>query len=63
MLALDRRQTYEDLQHTVKIAAKYQIESDGIVVGVDLSGDFRVSFLDIEKSIYEIYYLIRNRIK
>ena len=43
ILAIDRRQSVCDMKDTVELAFEYQTSTEGIVVGVDLSGDFMVS--------------------
>lgn len=39
ILAIDRRQSLEVAMETVQLAVKYREKSNGVVVGIDLSGD------------------------
>jgi len=39
LLAVDRRMSVADVDETLKLAASYASQSDGVVVGLDLSGD------------------------
>ena len=52
ILALDRRQTGADMRDTVSLAQEYKDSTGGVVVGVDLSGDFRVSIIFAQVYIY-----------
>lgn len=42
LVAIDRRNGTEVAMETVKLAEEYMLSSDGLVVGLDLSGDPRV---------------------
>ncbi|XP_062517433.1 adenosine deaminase-like protein [Corticium candelabrum] len=39
LLSIDRRQSLEEALDTVEMTAEYQQKGDGVVVGIDLSGD------------------------
>lgn len=43
LVAIDRRNGAEVAMETVKLAEEYMLSSDGLVVGLDLSGDPTVS--------------------
>lgn len=43
MLAIDRRMNVKDIEEVLKLAQFHASQSDGIVVGLDLSGDPMVS--------------------
>lgn len=42
-MAIDRRNGTEVAMETVKLAEEFMLSSDGLVVGIDLSGDPTVS--------------------
>lgn len=42
-MAIDRRNGTEVAMETVKLAEEFMLSSDGLVVGLDLSGDPTVS--------------------
>lgn len=42
-MAIDRRNGAEVAMETVKLAEEFMLSSDGLVVGIDLSGDPTVS--------------------
>lgn len=44
-MAIDRRNGPEVAMETVKLAEEFMLSSDGLVVGLDLSGDPTVSKL------------------
>lgn len=43
LVAIDRRNGMEVAMETVKLAEEFMLSSDGLVVGIDLSGDPTVS--------------------
>ena len=43
LLSIDRRQSVSEAEDTVELAIEYKDKYDGLVVGVDLSGDPKVS--------------------
>lgn len=43
LVAIDRRNGAEVAMETVKLAEEFMLSSDGLVVGLDLSGDPTVS--------------------
>lgn len=45
LVAIDRRNGAEVAMETVKLAEEFMLSSDGVVVGLDLSGDPTVSLL------------------
>lgn len=45
LVAIDRRNGTEVAMETVKLAEEFMLSSDGLVVGLDLSGDPTVSLL------------------
>lgn len=45
LVAIDRRNGPEVAMETVKLAEEFMLSSDGLVVGLDLSGDPTVSLL------------------
>lgn len=45
LVAIDRRNGAEVAMETVKLAEEFMLSSDGLVVGLDLSGDPTVSLL------------------
>lgn len=45
LVAIDRRNGAEVAMETVKLAEDFMLSSDGLVVGLDLSGDPTVSLL------------------
>lgn len=42
MLSIDRRQSVREAEDTVKLAIELRDKYDGLVVGIDLSGDPKV---------------------
>ena len=42
LLSIDRRQSVSEAEDTVELAIEYKDKYDGLVVGVDLSGDPKV---------------------
>ena len=45
LLSIDRRQSLEEALDTVEMTAEYQQKGDGVVVGIDLSGDPTVCYI------------------
>ena len=41
-MSIDRRQSVSEAEDTVDLAIEYKDKCDGLVVGVDLSGDYKV---------------------
>ncbi len=52
ILAIDRRTTLEDAMDTVKLAENLKLETDGLVVGLDLSGDPNVRETYLNNNFY-----------
>lgn len=46
LVAIDRRNGAEVAMETVKLAEEFMLSSDGLVVGLDLSGDPTVSLVN-----------------
>ena len=42
LLSIDRRQSVSEAEDTVDLAIEYKNKYGGLVVGVDLSGDYKV---------------------
>lgn len=64
-MAIDRRNGAEVAMETVKLAEEFMLSSDGLVVGIDLSGDPTVSqpifsYCDAPNLILMECHLIRN---
>jgi len=47
LLAIDRRMSPADIDETLKLAESYASQSEGVVVGLDLSGDPTVCALHV----------------
>lgn len=47
-MAIDRRNGTEVAMETVKLAEEFMLSSDGLVVGLDLSGDPTVSSASLQ---------------
>jgi len=43
LLAIDRKMTLSDIQEVLKLAQFHAAQTEGLVVGLDLSGDPKVS--------------------
>lgn len=52
LLSIDRRNGVEVAQLTVDLAEKFQQETDGVVIGIDFSGDPAVGWFFVHVDVY-----------
>lgn len=46
-MSIDRRQSIKEAEETVDLAIEFQEQFNGLVVGIDLSGDPSVSYYSL----------------